>query len=139
MMRAVVRHRMQRAGKDDGAATILMVAGAAALLVVVGATAAVSDLVATGQRTGTAADLAALGAASQIAAGHDQACATARAVASRNGAHVVSCHTGTGAGLDVDIVTASEVRGPLRAVCGWLGMTPPVVRSRAVAGPPRTG
>jgi secretion/DNA translocation related TadE-like protein len=134
-----VRPKARRAEKDVGAATILMVAGAAVLLTVVGATAAVSDLVATGQRAGTAADLAALAAAYQIAYGQDQACAAARAVASRNGAHLVSCHTGTGTGLDVDIVTAIEVRGSLRAASGWLGMTAPVVRSRAVAGPPPTG
>lgn len=138
MMGSWIHRRVQQAGESSGAATILMVAGAAALLVVVGATAAVSDLVATGQRTGTAADLAALGAASQIAAGQDRACAIARAIASENGAYLVSCQVGTGAGLDVDIVTAMAVRGPLRSVSGWLGMTPPVLRSRAVAGPPPT-
>ena len=138
-MRAGMSRGVCRAGEDVGAATILMVAGAAVLLTVVGAAVAVSDLVATGQRAGTAADLAALGAAYRLTAGPDQACVAARAIAFRNGAHLVSCHAGTGAGLDVDIVTAVEVRGPLRAVSGWLGMTPPVVHSRAVAGPPRTG
>ena len=130
------------AGCEDGFASIVVVAGIAVLLLVFGGAVAVSDLVATGSRAGTAADLAALASARAAASGSGAACERAAAIAAANRARLQSCRIGPGqagsAGpFDADVVVTAAVLGPMRAVASWLGLAVPEVRARALAGPPR--
>lgn len=131
-----------RSGRDDGVASVVVVAGTAVLLLVFGGTVAVGDLVATGSRAGTAADLAALAAARAAASGSGAACERAAAVASANHARLLSCRVGpgtTGASgpFDADVVVTAAVAGPMRAVASWLALPVPQVPARALAGPAR--
>jgi hypothetical protein len=58
-----------------------------------------------------------------------------------NGARVLACHVGAGdAGLlDADVVVGAAATGPLSVMAPALGLDPPLVRARALAGPARSG
>lgn len=128
---------------DTGSGTILAIAGTAVLLLSLVGAVAVADLVATDTRVRTAADLAALAAAGAAAYGQGPACSRAALVASDNHARLQRCIVGGGASgpdatpFDVDVVVAATVAGPAAAVARQLGLEPPVLRARAVAGPGR--
>jgi secretion/DNA translocation related TadE-like protein len=130
-------------GRDDGSGSILAIAGAAVLLLSFAGAVAVGDLVATDTRARTAADLAALAAAGAAAYGPGPACSRAAAVAADNHAQLQRCSVGAGSlgqdatPFDVDVVVAARVAGPAAAVAHHLGLEPPVLRARAVAGPGR--
>jgi secretion/DNA translocation related TadE-like protein len=126
--------------RQEGTATIVTVAAVAVLLLALGGAVAVADLVATGSRVATAADLAALAAADAAAFGPATACRRAAEVAAANRAVLMSCRLSPPGDplADADVVTAAWVEGPMRAVADRLGVEPPLVRERAVAGPART-
>lgn len=129
------------AADDRGAATVIAVAGVAVLLLLLAAVVVLADLVATGTRAATAADQAVLAAAAGAVYGQDAACARARTVAADNGARVLRCRVGVpGDGpLDADVVVGAAAAGPLRVIAPLLGLDPPLVRARALAGPSRAG
>ncbi len=111
-------------GREQGSATVLVLACGVLLSL---AAAVLTSLAAVGvarHRAGTAADLAALAAASRALAGEPAACEEARAVASDVDAELRSC-TVVGRTAEVEV----EVRPPGRI--GELG----TARSRARAGP----
>lgn len=87
---------MVRGRRDEGAATVVVVAVAAALSVICGVLAVVGSATIQRQRAQGAADLAALAAAGEIWSGRDVACARSRAVAAENGAHVLACDVAGG-------------------------------------------
>lgn len=128
---------------DEGFGSVLVVAGAALLLLAFAGAVAVGDLVATETRVRTAADLSALAAAGAAAYGPGPACSRAAAVAADNHARLQRCTVGTAAlggdatPFDVDVVVAATVTGPAAAVARHLGLEPPVLRARALAGPGR--
>lgn len=108
---------------ERGAATLLAVA-CAGLLLLVGCALAVVAAILTAHRTAqSAADLAALAAAAEVADGGDP-CATAAAIAADNGAALVGC-----AVQGLEVVVEVEVAGPR-----WLGQTGDLL-ARARAGP----
>jgi secretion/DNA translocation related TadE-like protein len=126
--------------REEGAASIVTLAATAVLLVTMAGAVAVADLVATGSRVATAADLAALAAAAAAPLGSATACARAAEVATANRTTLVVCRV-VPAGDPIataDIVTAAPVEGPMRAVAERLGLDPPLVRERAIAGPATT-
>jgi secretion/DNA translocation related TadE-like protein len=130
-----------RARDDRGLAGMIAVAGVTVLLVLFASVVALADLVATSTRAATAADQAVLAAAAGAIYGSDEACARARAIAVDNGARVLACHVGAGdAGLlDADVVVGAAATGPLSVMAPALGLDPPLVRARALAGPARSG
>ncbi|MDC7123485.1 histidine kinase [Cellulomonas fimi] len=77
-------------GADDGSVTVVLAAVVAVALVLAAFLGVVASARAGRLQAQTAADLAALAAASALRAGGD-ACATARLVAERNGASVSAC------------------------------------------------
>lgn len=95
--------RRSRTGAEEGGATILVVALAGMLVFVTVGLAAASGLVTAQRRAQAAADLAALGAASDL----DRACAEAARVASANAAALDSCRVD---GDEVRVVVS--VAGP---------------------------
>lgn len=124
-----------RVCRDDGFASLVVVAGAAVLLLALAAGAVLADLHATGSRARAAADLAALAAARDAPGGTDSACAQAAEVAQANRARIESC--AIGGSFDVDVVAAAPPGALLARVAALLGLPEPVVRARAVAGPAR--
>ena len=135
------RSLCRRVRDDRGVAGMIAVTGVAVLLVLFAAVVALADLVATGTRAATAADQAVLAAAVGAVYGQDEACARARAIAADNGARVLVCRVGaTAAGLlDADVVVGAPATGPLSVIAPALGLEPPLVRARALAGPARSG
>lgn len=127
--------------EDRGMATMIAVTGVAVVLLLFAGTVALADLMATRARAGTAADQAVLAAAAGAAFGQQQACTRARVVAAENGARLLGCHIGAGATgqLDADVVVGAPATGPLRVIAPVLGLEPPVLRARALAGPARAG
>jgi secretion/DNA translocation related TadE-like protein len=124
---------------DAGFASLTVVMAMSVLLLVFGGIVAVADLMAASTRARTAADLAALAAAHAAPQGDALACARARDVAVDNHAVLLACRL-VPAGdplADSDVVVSAGVAGPMRAVAGWLGLEPPVLRARALAGPAR--
>ena len=94
--------------RDRGSATVAVVGVVAVMLAMtVGALMVISAVVAS-HRAQSAADLAALGAAAALVRGEPAltACAFAGAVASRNGAGLVTCQS------DPDLSVTIEVRVP---------------------------
>lgn len=122
---------------DAGFASLVVVAGSALLLLALGAGAVVTDLVATGTRARTAADLASLAAATDAVTGSGGACARAAQVARDNRTSLRGCRVGGASGFDADVVVAVRAAGVLRAVTGLLGLPAPEVSARALAGPGR--
>jgi secretion/DNA translocation related TadE-like protein len=101
---------MYGAGCDGGSATILIIS---AMLVLGTATAvalAVGVIASHRQKAATAADLAALTAASETSGDLSIACARAGAVAAANGGHLAECRAGNGS---IDVVASVELPGAL--------------------------
>ncbi|WP_342318891.1 Rv3654c family TadE-like protein [Corynebacterium mayonis] len=92
---------MNRCGNDEGYATVATAGITTAIVSLMLAVAAAGGHVANSHRAATAADLAAVAAATALYEGFD-ACAAARRTATLNGASVGACHL---KGEDV-IVTA---------------------------------
>lgn len=90
-----------------GAATLLVLSMVAVLLSLAVALSGVAALVIAHRRAQAAADLAALAGASALARGRD-ACPAAAAVATANGARLVTC-----AVLDRDVRLQVRVEGPV--------------------------
>lgn len=114
--------RRQEAG-ERGAASLLVATCAALLLVIGAALGVVASLVRTHRSAQSAADLAALGAASAWQRG-DDACAAAARLAQANAAGLVGC-----AVHGEDVVVEVVVTGPR-----WLGQTADL-SAQARAGP----
>lgn len=112
-----------RVRDEGGAATVLVLAMAGLLCFVAVALAAVGGLVRAQRTAQSAADLAALAAATLEAAG-DDGCAQAAVVAGANGAVLVSCSV---RGLEARVVV--EVAGPR-----WVGRRATLM-GEARAGP----
>jgi secretion/DNA translocation related TadE-like protein len=108
---------------ERGAATVLVLAFLGLLLFVGAALGVVGALVRAHRSAQSAADLAALAAASALARGDDP-CVAAASVASANGADLVSCAPD---GLEARV--GVEVAGPR-----WLGQTADL-QAEARAGP----
>jgi len=99
-----------------------------AVLAVIGAVGLLMTLVAAAQHQAeSAADLAAVSAATHIGDGEQAACAAAARVASSMHARVTSCRLD---GFDVDVEVASTVRVPARSL---------VLTASARAGPAEPG
>jgi secretion/DNA translocation related TadE-like protein len=108
---------------ERGAATVFAVACLAVLLLVGSALGVVAAMVRAHRAAQSAADLAALAAASALVRGRDP-CGSAAAITVANGAELVAC--------DIqrrDVVVAVEVAGPR-----WLGQTGDLT-AQARAGP----
>jgi secretion/DNA translocation related TadE-like protein len=122
----VIRAQATRRG-ERGAATILVIAMAGVLLLVGAALGVVQAMVVAHRRAQSAADLAALAAASAPARGEDP-CEAARVIARLNDAVLLACvlDPGTGSGA---VTVRVEVPGP-----HWLGQQADFAAS-ARAGP----
>lgn len=117
---------MSRPGPGDRGAASLLVATCVALLLTIGAALGVVAALVRSQRSAqSAADLAALAAASARQRG-DDACAVATKLARANSAELVGCSV-----LGDDVLVAIEVTGPR-----WLGQTADL-SAHARAGPGR--
>ena len=103
---------MTRRRDERGSATLLVVAMAGVLVLLGSALAVVTAMVAAHRAAQSAADLAALAGARDVAVGRD-GCATATRIAAANGARLTGCAV---SGLVVDVQV--EVVGP-----HWLGQT----------------
>lgn len=115
---------------DRGSATVLataLVALAAALAVLL---AGLTSAVVARHRAASAADLAALAAASTLSRSPDAACTAAERVAQRNGARISQCAVGE---TSVDVSVRVRPAGP----AGRLGAA--IGRARAGHGPRGTG
>ena len=91
--------------RDDGSATIWVLASGLVLVLVAIAIALIGSATVARHRARSAADLAALGAALRVWDGEEEACAWAAELSARNGARLVACHLD---GLDA-IVTVEVV------------------------------
>ena len=113
---------------DRGAATIWTAGGIATVMVVVSGLLSFVAAVATRHRAESAADLAALAAASWAVAGEEQACAQARWVAEQMGVVMRSCRL---SGLDALVEVVVEPAG----VLGEFGAAAAKARAGPVALP----
>lgn len=112
-----------RAADDRGAATVAVLAFVSVLLLLGGAFGVVAAMVHAHRTAQAAADLAALAGAGAQARGRDP-CASSDAVATANGARLLTCEV---SGDDVRVMV--EVTGPR-----WLGQEADLVAD-ARAGP----
>ena len=103
---------MTAAERERGSATVWAVALAGVLAAVGLAAVLVGAAVVARHRAASAADLAALAAASRAVAGDPAACATADEVAQANGAALTTCAVGDGAVVEVT-VEVGVLLGPL--------------------------
>ncbi len=113
--------------REEGAATVLVIAMAGMLMFVVVGLSIVSGLVTAQRRAQAAADLAALAGATTAATGGDP-CAQAARIAAANGARLDTCAATQG-----DVVVRVLVPGPT-----WSGRVVQV-RAAARAGPGQEG
>jgi secretion/DNA translocation related TadE-like protein len=114
---------MTRRRNEGGSATLLVVAMAGVLVLLGSALAVVTAMVAAHRTAQSAADLAALAAARDVAVGRDS-CAGATQIAAANGARLTHCSV-SGRVVDVEVT----VPGP-----HWLGQTADLT-ARSRAGP----
>ncbi len=103
---------MTAADRERGSATVWTVALAGVLAAVGLAAVLVGAAVVARHRAASAADLAALAAASRAVAGDPAACATAGEVAQANGAALTGCTVGGGAVVEVSVEVGVRL-GPL--------------------------
>ncbi|MGQ0841582.1 Rv3654c family TadE-like protein [Actinokineospora sp.] len=101
---------MKQPPSDDGFATVWAAGAIAALLALVTVIACIGAAVVTRHRAESAADLAALSAATQALSGDRFACDKARWVADRMRVDLVDCHL---RGWDVTVRVAAGPPGPL--------------------------
>jgi secretion/DNA translocation related TadE-like protein len=114
---------MTRRRDEGGSATLLVVAMAGVLMLLGSALAVVAAMVVAHRAAQSAADLAALAGARDVAIGRD-GCAGASQIADANGARLTHC-TVSGRVVDVEVM----VNGP-----HWLGQTADLA-ARSRAGP----
>lgn len=114
--------------REDGGASVLVVAASGAVVAVLAGALAVTATVREVHRARAAADLSALAAAGGVAEGGSVDCASAHAVASRNGATLAACGALTDGSAVVTVSVATDRSGPASA---WL---PRLVSARARAG-----
>jgi secretion/DNA translocation related TadE-like protein len=106
------------AGRSDrGSGTVLVVGAVAVLLTLTVASLTVVSAVVAGHRAQSAADLAALAAASALGrgAGEAPACATAAVLARRNGGTLAECTTGANSDVELVVRLAPTMPGLGRA------------------------
>ncbi len=108
---------------EHGAATVFAIACLAVLLLVGSALGVVAAMVRAHRSAQSAADLAALAGAAALAHSRD-ACGSAEAIATANGAELIACEVES-----QDAVITVSVAGPR-----WLGQTADLT-ARARAGP----
>jgi secretion/DNA translocation related TadE-like protein len=96
---------VSRSGRDGGSATLWVVTAMAVVLCVAGGSGSVGIVTIERHRAGTAADAAALAAASHVVAGPVSACAAAAAIARTDGAVLTRCGL-DGAGAQVEVAVA---------------------------------
>jgi len=118
--------------RDRGAATVWTVGGIAAVLAITILLVGFGAAVVTRHRAASAADLAALAAASRAAGGERQACGRARWVSERMGAHLAECRLD---GWDALV----EVTAEPPIVLGDFGPAHARARAGPVDGPFRPG
>lgn len=114
--------------RDRGAATVWTIGGIAAVLTITVLLVGFGAVVVTRHRAASAADLAALAAASTAVNGERQACGRARWVAQRMGVHLASCRLD---GWDALV----EVTAEPPVVLGEFGPTAARARAGPVDGP----
>ncbi|MDQ3716838.1 MAG: flp pilus-assembly TadE/G-like family protein [Actinomycetota bacterium] len=115
-------------GSDRGSASVWVLALSGVVLLSGTASVLAGVAIISRHEAGTAADLAALAAASQVLSGSEKACGAAQGIAGANGAELVSC-TLSGDGV-VDVAVTVTVQ------FGSLGLG--VARADARAGPAGT-
>ncbi|MEX5719419.1 Rv3654c family TadE-like protein [Geodermatophilus maliterrae] len=103
---------MRTGERERGSATVWAVALAGVLAAVGLAAVLVGAAVVARHRAGSAADLAALAAASRAVVGDPAACTTADEVAQVNGAGLTACTVGDGAVVEVSVEVGVRL-GPL--------------------------
>ncbi|WP_205730150.1 Rv3654c family TadE-like protein [Blastococcus sp. TF02-8] len=113
---------------ERGSATVWVLALSAVLVLVAAAAVVVGLGMATRHRAGSAADLAALAAASAAVTGDPDPCARAGEVAEANGGHLSACHVEPGSVVAVQVQVALSL--------GRLGTHSAVARARAGPVPP---
>ena len=113
--------------REQGAATVLVLAVAGVVLAAGAVGSSVAEAVLLRHRAAQAADAAALGAATRVGLGDGAACARADEVAGANGARLVAC-------VVRDAVVTVAVRSSARGWWAWM----PAVRLNARAGPAET-
>lgn len=114
--------------REDGGASVLVVAASGAVVAVLAGALAVTATVRDVHRARAAADLAALAAAAGHGDGGSVDCASAHAVAARNGATLAACGPRADGSAVVTVVVPVVRSGPASA---WL---PREVSARARAG-----
>lgn len=92
---------VERADRDRGSGTVLVLALVASALVLAGLLGLLASAQGARGRAQTAADLAALAGAHRALTGADGACAVAGQVAARNGARLDACRQAPGAVVEV--------------------------------------
>lgn len=110
--------------RDDGVATVLVLASAALLVLVASVAVALAGVSVARQRAASAADLSALAGAEAVLSGPAAACRRAASLAGRVGGRLSACH------VDGDIVVVGVDVRPA-GLLGRLG----VATARARAGP----
>lgn len=98
---------MRSTDRERGAATVVAVAMAGVLLLLGAALCVVAAIVADLRRAQSAADLAALAGAAEVARGGADGCVTAARVAVANGALLASCLV-----VGSEVTVSATVKGP---------------------------
>ena len=115
---------------ERGSGTVLVTAALGVILVLTAAAIQLGAAAGAAHRARAAADLAALAGASALQQGSGDPCSRASELATRNGAHLLSCTLGVAESLRVRVGT--DVPG------GWPGI-PRVATATARAGPADIG
>lgn len=121
--------RRLKLGGDRGSAGVWVLALSGVVLLSGTASLLAGVAIISRHEAGTAADLAALAAASRALSGSDVACGTAQDLADANGAELVSCTLSADGVVDVAVTVTVQF--------GSLGLG--VARADARAGPAETG
>ena len=101
------------AASDEGSATVLVLSLTCVVVLVATVLVALGAVAVARHRAGSAADLAALAAASRALQGQAEACALAGSVAGAGGARLVRCALD---GATADVVVEVSADGPLAAL-----------------------
>lgn len=121
-----------RPGRERGSASLLVIVVCAVALVGGTCAVALGELAARRAALSSAADMAALAAASRWWSDVDEACGAARRIARENGATLTAC---TRHGPDVDVEVAAPPPHVVRTLASRVGRHAPELRMSARAGP----
>ncbi len=127
------RH-VPRLGHDTGAGTVLALAIIAFCLVAGVVGVGLGELAAARAHLASAADLAALAAASHSLDGSRSACEAASGAAKRNGAALLRCQV---QGSDVVVAVRAPAPRIVAAMARMANAQAPTLQAQARAGPPR--